>query len=115
MRLTSVMRWISSVNEAAEPGPDGGDDECTDGGPYSCEEAEGEGDGHAPHEGQQEIATQVIGAGEAVDLAVDDEAGVDVGVILEDEPGGDELVGALERRGVVFVGGGVGEEADFRS
>ena len=30
---------------------------------------------------------------EAVDFAVDDQAGVDIGIILEDQAGGNELVG----------------------
>ena len=44
-----------------------------------------------------------IGSCEAVDLAVDDKAGVYIGVILEHEPGGDDLVGTFERPGIIFA------------
>ena len=79
-----------SVSDTSKPYTDGGYNEGAYGGSYGCQEAEGESDGHAPHEGQHEVAAQVVGAGEAIDLAVDDEAGVDVGIIFENESGGDE-------------------------
>ena len=114
IRLTSVMRWIAASMKTAEPDPNRGHNQCTYGRSDGCYEAEGQSYRHPPHERQHQVAAPVIGAGQAVDLAIDDQPGVNIGLILEHEPGGNELVRAFQRPGIVFARGRVSEEANLR-
>ena len=78
IRLTSVMRWMKRVDPLAPPDADGRDDHRGGSRAYGRQKAKGQGDRRAPKESDGDVAAAVVGAGQAVELAVDDQLGVDV-------------------------------------
>ena len=77
------MRWISSSTQPPYQVPMAAMIMVSTSVPERCDQPEGQCDRCAPQQRQHQIAALLVGAGQAEQLSVEDEFGIDVGSCFE--------------------------------